>query len=410
MLLFIFYAALRNFLGVVNKRERYLNHNITLKVKGEIMANFKDTFITPEKFEELKFKQLAGPNGWLLFVACNSGIELAKNVEGEYKKKLRENNSKLKSVPLLCGGKNGEPMTMIFDDTETRPRLPEHVAGSNAFVFQSVLDRTSNITVNDNLLQLLQMIRTLKVHGAKNITAVTPYSAYSRQDKPTFHKREATLAKLVADLSITAGVNEVFFYHLHTDAIKGFYEPHCRVVALTGLDLFIEESERFRGLKNAVAISTDAGGAKFTIHYAEAMNIDYGITSKIRPKDQKADTLGVIGELKGKTIALIADDETVTASSIIGAAKSLSEERNIDEIYAFISHNKLNKKAIPGLIEAHEKYHLKELHVTDSIPQVKEVLDLPFIKVHPLTERITYTINRLHYNQSVSEIFYRSDK
>ncbi|MDO8741392.1 MAG: ribose-phosphate diphosphokinase [Candidatus Woesearchaeota archaeon] len=373
------------------------------------MANFKDTFITPEKFEELKFKELAGPNGWLLFVACNSGIELAKKVEESYEKRLKENKSELKVVPLLCGGKNGEPMTMIFDDTETRPRLPEHVAGSNAFVFQSVLDRTSNITVNDNLMQLLQMIRTLKVHRAKKITAVTPYSAYSRQDKPTFHQREATLAKLVADLLITAGMDEILFYHLHTDAIKGFYEPHG-VIALTGLDLFIETSEKFRGLKNVIAISTDAGGAKFTIHYAEAMGIDYGITSKVRPKDQEANILGVIGELDGKNIALITDDETVTANSIIGAAKSLSEERNINEIYAAISHNKLNKKSIPKLIEANEKYNLKELHVTDSIPQTKEVLELPFVKVHALTERITYTINRLHYNQSVREIFYRSNK
>ena len=68
---------------------------------------------------------------------------------------------------------------------------------------------------------------------------------------------------------------------------------------------------------------------------------------------------------------------------------------------------KMQPAAVAGLVEAHEKYGLAEVHVTDTVPQTQELMDLPFVIVHSLARRFAATINRLHYNRSVSDLFFR---
>jgi len=325
---------------------------------------------------------------------------------------LGQNDSALKAIPLLndvaaWNGSTDRKLTKRAADTETLTRLPSHIAGSNAYVFQSVHELTSGNVVNDNLLQLMQMVRTLKVHGAKNVTAVMPYHAYARQDKPSFMMREATLAKLTADLLIASGVDNVMTYHPHSECLGGFYEPHARFTGLNGLDLFIGIAESFKGLEDVSCVSTDAGGAKFALHFARALDVDYAIANKYKPSDRKAEMLGIIGNLEGKRIALIGDDETVTVTSLSNAAKELHGQYGIQEIHFLISHNKVRPEYVHRLQEAHDQFGLRTMHVTDTVPQLPAMLELPFVTVHSLAERFARTINRLHYNQSTSELFYR---
>ena len=368
----------------------------------EFKNHSSELFITPEKFSGLKKQKLSGPNGWLLFVACNSGIELAQSVKYEYEKMLRGNGSKLEAIPLL--GSYDDPVTTIFADSETCPRFKQHVAGSNAYVFQSVHEFISPNTVNENIQQLLQVVRTLRAHRTRTITVVTPYCPYSRQDKPSFLAREATLSSLFADQLKTAGANIHLTYHPHTLSLYGFYEPEMMLVALSSLDLFVEIFNSFKGLENAVAVSTDAGGAKFTVHFSDAMNIPYAIANKFRPGKDKANLLGVVGNIRDKKIAIITDDETVTGSSLCNATRWLYNN-GINEIYIGVSHMKLREEYIPVLIELNKSFGLKEFHTTDSIPCIPAIRSLDFIKIHSLAQRFASTINHLHFNQSVSDLF-----
>lgn len=363
-----------------------------------------EQFITPEDFDsQIKKRHLSGPNGWLLFVACNSGVDFARSVKAEYEAMLSENGSELTDIPLL--GSKDEPITTIFADTETCPRLNQHVAGSNAFVFQCVHEHLTPNTVNENIQQLLQVVRTLRAHRARTITVVTPYCPYSRQDKPSYLAREATLSSLFADQLKISGASVHLTYHPHALSLYGFYEPDMMFVALSGLDLFVDMFYSFNGLSDVVAVSTDAGGAKSTVHFSDAMDIPYAIANKFRPGKDRANLLGIIGDLKNKRVAIIIDDETVTGSSIMNAVRWLYTNYGVQEIYAGISHMKLREEYIPGLIELHEKFGLKEFHTTDTVPQIPAILNLPFVKVHPLACRFAATINRLHYNQSVSELY-----
>ncbi|HLC84854.1 MAG TPA: hypothetical protein VJH22_03615 [Candidatus Nanoarchaeia archaeon] len=92
-----------------------------------------DRFISPEIFDgEIKKRQLHGPNGWILFVGCNDGIDLAERVKKSYEKHLRESGSQLKEVPLLNEAKgdvvdskdpdkDDKKLIRLFEDSETGP-------------------------------------------------------------------------------------------------------------------------------------------------------------------------------------------------------------------------------------------------------------------------------------------------
>jgi ribose-phosphate pyrophosphokinase len=175
---------------------------------------------------------------------------------------------------------------------------------------------------------------------------------------------------------------------------KIFYLP------LSSNEIFTD----MQGIDNVVAVSTDAGGAKFTVHFSDAMDIPYAIANKFRPGKDRANLLGIIGDLNNKKVAIITDDETVTGSSIINAVRWL-HNNGVEEVHAAISHLKIKEEFIPALLDAHNHFGLKMVHATDTIPQVPSILSLPFIKIHSLARRFASTINRMHYNQSISALF-----
>lgn len=343
---------------------------------------------------------LRGPNGPLLFVACNSGIEMASSIKGSYEAMLRARRSDSPTIPLL--GTADFPVTRAFADGETCPRLGRHVAGSDTFVFQCVHERQSGRTPNENLQQMLQVVTTLNAHRAARITVVVPYAPYSRQEKPTYLKREASLARLFMDQLSVAGADGIVTYHAHTLSLAGLCQPALSFVALSGLDLFADVFQHLHARPDVVVVSTDEGGAKQAVHFARKIGVAYAIGSKLRSGSQ-TQHLGLIGDLAGKKVALILDDETVTAGSLVNVARAL-HGAGVEEIRAAVSHAKLVDAAIPLLVDAHERLGLRSLHVTDSIPQTQPLLGLPFLKVHSIADRLAITINRLHHNRSVSEV------
>jgi phosphoribosylpyrophosphate synthetase len=98
----------------------------------------------------------------------------------------------------------------------------------------------------------------------------------------------------------------------------------------------------------------------------------------------------------------------VTGSSIINAVRWL-HNNGVEETHVAISHLKIREEFVPALLDAHHHFGLKVLHATDTIPQLPSILNLPFIRIHSLARRFASTINRMHYNQSISTLF-KTDK
>ncbi len=143
------------------------------------------------------------PRGKLVLAACRSGTYLADSIAEQLRDKGNENVLYLRNIDFK------------FEDTEICVRLEEDVSGCDVFLVQALHDGTAETSVSENYLAMCIAARTLCEWGAHKVTAILPYLAYARQDKPTRLKREPTTAKLMADLSITSGIDRLVTWHPH---------------------------------------------------------------------------------------------------------------------------------------------------------------------------------------------------
>ena len=74
------------------------------------------------------------------------------------------------------GSSLGRAKVSRFADGEVNIQVQEHVRGKDVFIIQPTCP-----PVNDNLMELLLLVSTLRRSSAKRITAVIPYYGYARQ-------------------------------------------------------------------------------------------------------------------------------------------------------------------------------------------------------------------------------------
>jgi ribose-phosphate pyrophosphokinase len=291
-----------------------------------------------------------------------------------------------------------------FSDSETCVRLDVDVNGCDAFLFQALLDPASGRSVDQNYMAFHIATRTLRELGAAHVTAVLPYLAYARQDKPSKSRREPTTAKLLADLTAAAGIDRLVTWHPHTGRIRGFYGS-MPVHALDSLSLFTREFDRFRGRDDVIVIAPDAGASKSVTYFGRALNLRCTIASKHRPRPEEAVISEIIGDFEGKHIAIVLDDMISSGGTLHALVTNLIARTDIREVHVGASHNLCMRRAWERLFDLQSRYHLMGVVVTSSIPQTARFLEVPFFSVRCLSDTLARVINRIHYGRSVDELF-----
>ena len=149
--------------------------------------------------------------------------------------------------------------------------------------------------VNDSLMELMIMVG-LKRASARQITAVIPYFGYTRADRKT-SGRESITAKLTANLLEKSGVDRVLAMDLHSAqmVILIYHVAH-----IYGSPVLIDYLESL-DLEEVVVVSPDVGGVARARAFAKLMkDAPLAIIDK-RAAHNIAESLTVIGEVKGKT-------------------------------------------------------------------------------------------------------------
>ena len=359
-------------------------------------------FFTPEKFAQKQIKRMESARGRLLIASCRSGTELAEKVVERYNMLLAENGSDEEVLFL-------PDIDYQFSDTETCVRLNLHVGGYDVFLFQALYNPILSQNVDQNYMAHLIATRAFLDHGARYITAVLPYLAYARQDKPTKFKREPATAKLMADLTIQAGMDRLITWNPHSSQVSAFYSG-LRIDALDALTLFIDEFQHFQGRDDVIVVAPDAGASKFITYFSRALDLKSAIASKFRPRAEEAVITEIIGDFSGKQIAIVLDDMMSSGGTIYELVKKLVKSKGIREVYLGVSHNLCMPAAYERLVQLCADDCLKEFVVTNSIPQTDAFHQLPIIKVRCLSDILSRTINRIHYNHSVSDLFYNQQE
>ena len=300
----------------------------------------------------------------------NSNIELAEKI----------------GIPI------GKSVVGRFSDGEIEVELHENVRGKDVFVIQS-----TSFPTNDNLMELLFLVDSLKRSSAARITAVIPYFGYSRQDRRARSMRVPISAKVVANLVSSVGTGRVLTIDLHSDQEQGFFDiPVDNIYASPILVSDIWKKK----INNLTIVSPDTGGVVRARAIAKQLDTDrFAIVDKKREKANESEVMNVIGDVSDSTCVIV-DDMVDTAGTLSKASVAL-KEKGAKKVLAYATHPVLSGKAIDNI----ENSEIDELVVTDTINLSDAAKASKRVRQLSVSHLLGESIIRVHTEESLSSLF-----
>jgi ribose-phosphate pyrophosphokinase len=231
-------------------------------------------------------------------------------------------------------------------------------------------------------MEFLLLADAIERAGAKQVTAIIPWLAYSLQDK-VFREGEPLAARMIADLISHSFVHRVVLLDLHNPSISGFFSvptEHVRALAL-----FKETLQQTLAMEQAVVVSPDFGGIKQARVFADAMSLDLVNIDKQRDLQTGVVTpVGMSGEVQGK-LCLVYDDVINTGSTAVEVAKFL-KNAGASAVHFIATHGifaqqaveKLSDPAIDSVIVTNSIFH-------QDLPKKIKVINISLLLSQTLT-------------------------
>ncbi len=307
---------------------------------------------------------------------------------------LSANQTLAEAIAKKLGVKLGERIVKKFPSGETLVEPIDSVRGKQVFIIESTCP-----PVNENLMETLIFIDSLKRSSAKEINLVCPYFGYARQDRKA-HARQPITAALVAHLLDAAGLNRIITVNLHAAQIQGFFS--CLADDLTAVPLlggaFLQSEP---DLSNLVVVSPDHGGVGRARDLAEQFNnCPIAIIDKRRNATGAPEVMNLIGDVSGKDCILV-DDMIDTGRSAVNAANAIrkfgAKSVRMVAVHAVFSD------PCYDLIKDGKAFD--EIIVTDSIPLPERFAALPFVKSISLADMLGECILRIVNNAPLSSVY-----
>jgi ribose-phosphate pyrophosphokinase len=283
---------------------------------------------------------------------------------------------------------------------EVRVQVHASVLGRDVYIIQPT---TGNdlIDINTALMELLLLIRKVRLGKAARVTAVVPFFAYARQDRKTALRMPIS-ASAVAEMITLMGVDRVVTLDLHSGQIQGFFEN----VPLDNLQFVHEFAQHVRSQQwfvpeKTVIVSPDAGGVERAKHLADILCVGRIVTIvKRRIKAGQVETMQTVGEVDGM-YCIIIDDMCDTGGTLVKACELLKALGAIT-VTACCTHGILTN---PCAEKVNSCDALSQLVVSDSIPQESHMVTIPKLVVLTIAPLLASAILKNANNESVSSLF-----
>ena len=302
---------------------------------------------------------------------------------------LSANKDLANKVASALGMEVSEVSLRRFPSGEIIAEPIETVRDKDVYIIQSTCP-----PVNENLMELLIFVDSLKRSSAREINVIIPYFGYARQDRKA-QPRQPITSRLVADLLKVAGVDRVVIVDLHAPQIQGFFS--CLVDELTAIPLLGHTIQKDLGVdtSNMVTVSPDHGGVNRARRIAEKLNTPLAIIDKRRTKSGSPEVMNIIGDVKDKDCYII-DDMIDTAGSAVAAAAAL-KQAGAKTVKIAATHAVLSDPAFERL--SHSDFD--QILVTDSIPLPSKFNSLN-VKVAPMLAAV---IKRIQNGEPLSVVY-----
>ena len=282
-------------------------------------------------------------------------------VSGSNSKSLSEKISLQSGVPLA------KVMLKKFPDGENYILIDDDVNGQDVFVVQSMYPNQ-----NDSLIETMLLANTLVDLGAKSITGIIPYLAYSRQHK-IYQKGESySLKNIICSLK-NSGFNKImtFDVHFHRKP-ESFDLLGMEFVNLSAGKLLLDDIRK-NSVSDFVVIGPDFGSSdiiEFATGNANVMKKEAVCPTCRKPKtdcrcesiekNYEVSDFSLGMDLKGKNVVIL-DDMITSGTTMIKAVDKIKKE-GAKKVIAAATHGLFLKDSVKILQERSDY-----LTVTDSI-------------------------------------------
>ena len=319
----------------------------------------------------------------------------------------------LRHFPGLQATQLYEPEVVKFTNENLKVRIGESVRGADVFVIQTAAtswhaphgvnperirpQEAQELTLSENLMELLIMVDALRSASAGRVTVVCPYYPYVRSDKKD-EPRISITARLMGQLFGEAGADRVLTVNLHALQIQGYLPVPCD--QLDANPLIGEHFRQNYDMADFGVLATDAGGVKWATMYAEMLKAPLAVCDKRRWADNEDPEIrNVIGieEIKGKRIAIF-DDEILTGGTMTRAIAALKDKFDVKVSFVSCVHGVFAEGAVERVLKA----GVEHIVTTDTVPPPKTNDHVHVVSTAPL---LAAAIRNIHTNQSVTQIF-----
>ncbi len=239
-----------------------------------------------------------------------------------------------------------------FPDGELCVLVQEDVRGADVVVALPLFGA-------DQLFELLLITDACRRAGARTVSAVVPYLAYTRQDRRT-NPGEPLAGPLFARLLGVGDFHRVFTVDLHVDAAEGWFL--CPVEHLSAA-LPLADSVRPLLSPSSVVVSPDLGGAKRAERFADLLGCPVAVIHKQRRGRGEVLARTVFGDVKDKSIVVF-DDLISTGKTLETAISAVRSAGCADDITVVTTHALLAPPAVDRLRSA----GIRRLVAADSVP------------------------------------------
>jgi ribose-phosphate pyrophosphokinase len=256
---------------------------------------------------------------------------------------------------------------------EHKMRPLDKIHNQDVFVIQS-LCADEHASANDKLCRLLFFLGALKDAGARRVTAVVPYFAYSRKDRRT-QSQDPVITRYVAQMFEAMGVDCVVTLDIHNEAAfdNAF---RCQTVRLDAGETFAAALASEVGAAEVVVASPDIGGVKRAQLFREGLarklgrDVGFAFLEKRRSAGVVSGDM-LVGDVQNRTLVLY-DDLIASGTTILRACK-VARRAGASRIYVAAPHAAF-------LPEATQLFASQDLHavlVSDSIPLAPSFANIP---------------------------------
>ena len=314
--------------------------------------------------------------------------------------------------------------TPRFGSGESKGLIKETVRGKDLFLLVDVCNNSieykmagkmNRMSPDDHFQDLKRIIAAIG-GKARRITVIMPFLYESRQHKRT--GRES--------LDCALGLREL--YDMGVENLITFDAHDPRVINAAPLNGFENIKPSYQFLKalckfekdlkfdkdHLVMISPDEGAIDRSVYFASVLGIDMGMFYKRRDYSQVVDGANPIvaheylgTDLAGKDV-IVVDDMISSGGSMIDTAKDL-KDRGANRVFVFATFG-LFTNGMSKFDEAFEKGWFTRVLTTNLTYQDPELLKREYYTSVDMSKYISYIIDTLNHDASISDLLDPSTK